>query len=159
MSNTKKTLKYKTDRLPLNFIVLGYMLLAIGVWRIVVADYKGILYLIFALFFILFRSGIDVNVDKKQIKLYNGFLFVKMGKSLDVNKATGLELAYSSAVQHQSVLTLTKAESVEVCKLIINLPDNDVQLMVGEKGKIVKRANEISQALQIPLVNHAQPNT
>jgi len=159
VSSIKKTLKYKTDRLPLHFIVLGYMLLAVGVWRIVVVDFRGILYLIFAFLFILFHSGVDVYADKKQIKLYNGFLFVKMGKSLDVNKATGLELAYSSAVQHQSVLTLTKAESVEVCKLIINLPDNDVQLMVGEKGKIVKRANEISQALQIPLVNHAQPNT
>ena len=153
MSSIKKTLKYKTDRLPLHFIVLGYMLLAVGVWRIVVADYKGILYLIFALFFILFRSGIDVNVDKKQIKLYNGFFFAKIGKYMDVKNAIGLELTYSSELQHQSVLTLTKTDSVEVCKLTINFPDNDLLLMAGEKEKIVKRANEISRALQIPLVN------
>jgi len=153
VSSIKKTLKYKTDRLPLHFIVLGYMLLAVGVWRIVVADYKGILYLIFALFFILFRSGIDVNVDKKQIKLYNGFFFAKIGKYMDVKNAIGLELTYSSELQHQSVLTLTKTDSVEVCKLTINFPDNDLLLMAGEKEKIVKRANEISRALQIPLVN------
>jgi hypothetical protein len=153
MSSTKKILKYKTDRLPLHFIVLGYMLLAVGVWRIVVADYKGILYLIFAFIFILFRSGIEVYVDKKQIKLYNGFFFAKMGKLLDVKNVTGLELTYSSEIQHQSVLTLTKTDSVEICKLSLNFPDNDVLLMAGEKEKIVKRANEISRALQIPLVN------
>jgi hypothetical protein len=101
----------------------------------------------------LFRSGIEVYVDKKQIKLYNGFFFAKMGKLLDVKNVTGLELTYSSEIQHQSVLTLTKTDSVEICKLSLNFPDNDVLLMAGEKEKIVKRANEISRALQIPLVN------
>lgn len=153
MSSIKKTLKYKTDRLPLHFIVLGYMLLAVGVWRIVVVDFRGILYLIFAFLFILFRSGVDVYADKKQIKLYNGFFFAKIGKYMDVKNAIGLELTYSSELQHQSVLTLTKTDSVEVCKLTINFPDNDLLLMAGEKEKIVKRANEISRALQIPLVN------
>jgi hypothetical protein len=153
MSNTKNILKYQTEQLPLHFIMLGYMLLALGVWRIVVADWKGILYLIFSLVFIFFSSGIVINAETRQLKQYNGFFLIKWGKGMDISQALSLELVCSTETQRYSMLTLSKTESLEVFKLYMNMPDNDILLMAGKSDKIIERANEISNALQISLIN------
>lgn len=137
----------------MHFIMLGYMLLALGVWRIVVADWKGILYLIFSLVFIFFSSGIVIKIENRQLKQYNGFFMIKWGKSMDISQALSLELVCSTETQRYNMLTLTKTESLEIFKLYMNMPDNDILLMAGKRDKIIERANEISNALQIPLIN------
>ena len=67
-------LNYKTGKLPPNFIYLGIMLFVIGVWRMVVLDWKGILFFVISLLFLFIKSGIIIDTDNRRLKKYIGFL-------------------------------------------------------------------------------------
>jgi hypothetical protein len=73
-------LNYKTGKLPLNFIYLGIMLFAIGIWRMVVLDWKGILFFIIALLLLSIRSGIMIDTNNRKLKKYIGFFVFKKGE-------------------------------------------------------------------------------
>jgi len=104
-------LDYKTDRLPLNFITLGYMLLAIGIWRIIVFDWKGIFFLLLSIFLIFFKSGIIIDTDKKLLRTYNGIFFIKKGEWKNINQLTGLQILESKESQTMSVLSISRTET------------------------------------------------
>ena len=61
-------LNFITGKLPLNFYYLGIILLAIGIWRIVVSDILGIPILIVAFIIVLLKWGIIIDTKHKRIK-------------------------------------------------------------------------------------------
>jgi len=65
-------LNYKTGKLPFNFVALGIMLFAVSIWRMIVLDWKGILFLPIALLFLFLKSGLIIDTDSRRIKKYMG---------------------------------------------------------------------------------------
>lgn len=146
-----QVLKYKTERLPLNFIILGYLLAATGVWRIIAGDWMGILYLIIAIFLIFYKSGIIIDVEKKMLKQYTGIFFYKRGKWQDIKSIVNLRLIKTKETRTMSVLSLSRIDVSETFKLYLTMPAQNLELMKGRKKEIIKMGQEISSALQIPL--------
>jgi len=70
-------LNYKTDRLPSNFIFLGLFLLIVGVWRVLLADWFGIILLVISFLCLFTRWGVLFDSDKKRLKQYIGFFGIK----------------------------------------------------------------------------------
>jgi len=149
-------LDYKTDRLPLNFITLGYMLLAIGIWRIIVFDWKGIFFLLLSIFLIFFKSGIIIDTDKKLLRTYNGIFFIKKGEWKNINQLTGLQILESKESQTMSVLSISRTETNDIYKLYLNMPDRNILLMKGSNNDMLKKGKRIASSLHTSLISNTE---
>ena len=155
MNKTNK-LGYRTERLPFNFITLGYLLLAIGVWRIIVVDWKGILFLLLPVFLIFFKSGIIIDTDNKMLKKYTGIFLFKKGKWESIKLVTGLQIVKTRETQTMSVLSISRTETNDTYKLYLNLPERNIELMAGSKVDILNKAKKIASSLDTSLINNTE---
>ena len=146
-------LKYKTGKLPPNFIYLGMMLFGIGIWRIVVLDWKGILFFIISLLFLFIKSGIIIDTDNRRLKKYIGFFAIKKGEWESIKAIINLQIIKTRETQNMSVLSITRTETNDVYKLFLTLPNRKIELMSGEKNYIFNRAKKISSSLQTSIEN------
>jgi len=144
-------LNYKTEKLPLNFIYLGFMLLGLGIWRMIVFDWKGILFFIVAMLCLFIRSGILIDADNKKLKRYTGFFAIKIGQWENINDLIRLQIIKTQETQSMHVLSITRNETKDVIKLLMVLPGKKIELMTGEKETILSRAEKISSLLQVPV--------
>ncbi len=146
-------LKYKTGKLPPNFIFLGIMLSAIGIWRMVVLDWKGILFFLISLLLLFLESGIIIDTDNKRIKEYTGFFVIRRGEWGCIKSVINLQIIKTRETQNMSVLSITRTETKDVYKLLMILPDREIELMSGEEDDILNRAEKISLSLKVPVEN------
>ena len=141
-------LNYKTGKLPPNFIALGYMLLGISVWRIVVLDWIGILFFLFSLLLLFIKTGIIIDANNKSLKKYIGIFSLKLGKWEDVSTLINLKIIKTKASQSMNVLSITRIETIDLYKLIMILPAKKIELISGKKEDIIKISKEISDSMQ-----------
>lgn len=141
-------LKYKTGNLPPNFIALGFLLLAVSVWRIVLLDWKGILFLIISILCLFIKSGLIIDTDNKRLKKYIGFFTIKRGKWEDINTIINIQILKTKASQSMNVLSINRIETKDLYKLILVLPNKKIELMSGKKEDIIKISKEMSHSLQ-----------
>ncbi|MFH1120101.1 MAG: hypothetical protein V1775_09760 [Bacteroidota bacterium] len=148
-------LKYKTDKLPPNFIYLGVLLLGTGIWRMMVLDWKGILIFLISLLCLFIKSGIIIDTDKRKLKKCKGYFIIRIGEWENINSLIHLQIINLKETQRMSVQSISRTETIEVCKLILVSTNRNIELMSGEKDFIIKAANEISQELQTPVINNS----
>jgi len=146
-------LNYKTGKLPPNFIYLGIMLFGIGIWRMVVLDWKGILFFVISLLFLFIKSGIIIDTDNRRLKKYIGFFAIKKGEWESIKTIINLQIIKTKETQAMSVLSITRTETNDVYKLFLTLSNRRIELMSGEKDYILNRAEKIASSLQVPLNN------
>ena len=146
-------LNYTTGKLPPNFIYLGILLLGVGLWRIAVLDWKGILFFGLSLLCLFIKSGILIDTDKKRLKKYVGFFVIRKGDWENIKSLINLQIIKTKETQSMSVLSISRTETNEVYKLILVLPNRTIELMSGEIDFIIKTANEISLELQTCVIN------
>ena len=147
-------INYKTGKLPPNFIYLGMLLLIVGVWRIIVLDWMGILFLGISLFCLLLKSGIVIDTDNKKLKKYIGFFALRKGTWKDINQVKYLQIFRIIETQNMSVSSITRTESKTVYKLILVLPNKNIELMTGEKTFITNAAEKISKEMQTTVLSN-----
>lgn len=147
-------LNYKTAKLPPSFIYLGIMLFLVGIWRIIVSDWFGILIFIISLLLVFIRSGILIDTDKRRLKKYIGFLIIKLGEWESINSVINLQIIKTRETQGMNVLSISRTEVNEVYKLFLVLPEEKIELMAGEEDLILNRAEKISAALQTSVENN-----
>ena len=144
-------LNYKIGKLPPNFIYLGYLLMLIGIWRIIVLDWVGILLLLFAVILVFLKSGIMIDTNKKRLKSYiSVFSFIK-GNWVDISLLKQLTVVKVKTSQNMHVLSISRTESKIVYKLMGVVANKKIELMTGNKDFVLKSAKEISEKLQINL--------
>ena len=146
-------LNYKTGKLPVNFIYLGIMLFGIGIWRMAVLDWKGVLFFIISLLFLFVKSGIIIDTDKRRLKKYIGVFVIKRGEWESIKSIINLQIIKTKETLSMSVLSITRIETKDVYKLFLTLPNRKIELMRGEKDYILDRAEKISSSLQVSLIN------
>ena len=141
-------LNYKTGKLPPNFIYLGIMLFGVGIWRMIVLDWKGILFFVISLLFLFIKSGIIIDTDNRRLKKYVGFFAIRKGKWENIKSLINLQIIKTKETQRMNVLSISRTETHDVCKLFMVLPDKNIELMSGEKEYVVNKAEKISISLQ-----------
>jgi hypothetical protein len=141
-------LKYKTGKLPPNFTALGVILFIVSVWRIIVLDWKGILFFLISLLFLFIKSGIIIDTDNKSLKKYIGFFVIKKGEWEDISNLSNLQIIKTKASQSMNVLSINRVETIVLYKLIMILPNKKIELLAGKKDYIIKISKEISHSLQ-----------
>ena len=149
-------LNYKTEKLPPNFIYLGIMLFGIGIWRMVVLDWKGILFFVISLLFLFIKSGIIIDTDNRRLKKYIGFFAIIKGEWESIKSIINLQIIKTRETQAMSVLSITRTETNDIYKLFLILSDRNIELMSGEKDYILNRAEKISSSLQVSVINNTK---
>lgn len=146
-------LNYKTGKLPPNFIYLGIMLFAISIWRMVVLDWKGVLFFIISLLLIFIKSGLIIDTDNRRLKKYIGFFAIKKGEWESIKSMINLQIIKTREAQSMSVLSITRTETKDVYKLFLILSNRNIELLSGEKDYILNKAEIISSSLQVSVKN------
>lgn len=146
-------LNYKTGKLPPNFIYLGYLLFGIGIWRMIVLDWKGILFFVISLLCLFITSGITIDSDKKRLKKYVAFFSFKKGEWESIQTVLYLQIAKTKEIQSMNVLSINRTVSNDVYKLFLVMPEKKIELMADEKELILKRAERIATSLETTLKN------
>jgi len=146
-------LKYKTGNLPPNFIYLGIMFFCIGIWRMAVLDWKGILIFVISLLCLFIKSGIIIDTDKRRLKRYVGFFAIRKGEWESIQSLINLQIIKTRETQVMSVLSISRTETDDVFKLIMVLPHKEIELLSGENEFIIKAANKISLELKTTVLN------
>jgi hypothetical protein len=146
-------MNYKTGKLPLNFIYLGIMLLGISIWRMIVLDWTGIVFFVISFLYLFIKSGLIIDTDNKKLKKYIGFFIIKKGEWVNIKSLINLQIIKTKETQSMNVLSINRTETNDVFKLFMILPDRTIELMSGEKGSIIKKAEKISSSLQTTVIN------
>ena len=149
-------LNYKTGKLPPNFIYLGIMLFGISIWRMVVLEWKGILFFVISLLFLFIKSGIIIDTDNRRLKKYIGLFAIKKGEWESIKSIINLQIIKTRETQNMSVLSISRTETNDVYKLFVTLSDKNIELMSGEKEYIFNRAEKISSSLQVSVKNNTK---
>jgi sulfite exporter TauE/SafE len=145
-------LNYKTERLPQNYIALGYLLIMAGVWISLLEDWKGILYMFAGVILVFVESGIIIDSAKRELKQYTGIFFLKKGRWQSIGQSTGLVVVKTQETQSMHVLSLSRSVTDDVYKLWLLMPEQNIELMTGARPKIMKRAEVIAKSLKTSLV-------
>lgn len=146
---------YKTGKLPPNFIALGVMLLALGMWRMIILDWKGIIFFVISLLLLFIKSGVVIDIDNKRIKRYIGLFGIKKGKWEDISSLISLQIKGTREKQSMSVLSISRTETIETHKLYVNLPDKNIELFSGRKKEdIMNKAQKLASSLLTSLINN-----
>ena len=145
---------YTTGRLSPSFLSLGVMFLIIGIWRISVLDWIGILILIIALLILFITFGVIFDFENKKIKKYSAVFGFKKGVWIDISSAKNIFLTEIKQSQTTNLLSISRTDKMLVCKLFITLSDKKIGIITGKKNKITKIANEISQNMKVEIINN-----
>lgn len=148
-------LNYTTNKLPPNFIFLGLFLLIIGVWRVLLSDWLGIILLVISFFCLFIRWGILLDTDKKRLKKYIGFFGIKKGNWEDISLTKQLEITKIQETQNMGVASIGRSYTKAVYQLFLVLPEENILLIKGKNDFIAKAAEEISGELQIKVINES----
>ena len=148
-------LRYKTGKLPLNFIALGVILLAVSIWRIMVLDWSGIPFLVVSIVLLFIESGVVIDPDSRRVRRYIGLFTVTKGEWEDVSSLTNLQIIRSRESRTMNFISISRTETNDTYKLYIKLPNRSIELMSGKKEDIQSRAEEIASALKASVVNNA----
>ena len=140
-------ISYKTDVLPYNFIALGTILLAVGVWRIILVDLWGIIFIVLALVLLFLHSGVAIDYRNKRIRKYIGWLHLKNGKWLDISAVKNLAVVRSNQKRNMHLLTINRTERNVCYKLFLCLPYKNIEIFSGKKEIVKHRAEKIAAAL------------
>lgn len=149
-------LKFKTGKLPLNFIYLGFMLLGIGIWRMIVLDWRGILFFVISLLFLFIESGLIIDTDNRKLKKYIGFFVIKKGEWESIKSVIKLQILVIRETQSMNVLSISRRETKDVYKLFMILSDRKIELLAGEKEYIINKADKIASSLQVSVENNVK---
>ncbi len=148
-------LNYRTDKLPPNFMFLGLFLLIVGVWRVLLSDWVGIILLVISFLFLFIRWGVLIDIDNKRLKKYIGFFGIKKGSWVDISSTKQLVITTIQETQNMSVASISRTDRKLVYQLFIILHDENILLMKGKNDFIAKAAEEISGKLQIKVINES----
>lgn len=149
-------LKFKTGKLPLNFIYLGFMLLGIGIWRMIVLDWRGILFFVISLLFLFIESGLIIDTDNRKLKKYIGFFGIKKGEWESIKSVINLQILVIRETQSMNVLSISRRETKDVYKLFMILSDRKIELLAGKKEYIINKADKIASSLQVSVENNVK---
>lgn len=142
-------LKYTTGKLPLNFFMLGVILLLIGVFSAIMAEYGGIIAIPISIPLLFIRTGVLIDTKKKRIKKYIGLFTLKSGKWESIAQVQHLRIIRVQQSASMAVLSISRNETNVVYKLMLVMPTENMEILSGEGRFISEAADNISNKLSV----------
>ncbi len=142
-----------TGRLPMQFLIIGWVLIGVGIYQLILGDPIGIIFIPLILIS-FFKSGISIDFKRNRLKEYVGGRFLRIGKWKSIEGAQSLEIKKSSWSQEYNVSTISTVTTVSTSSLYLKLPDKKIMLLQAKKKRVLKKAEKIAALLHIPIENN-----
>ncbi|MCT4602935.1 MAG: hypothetical protein N4A59_08565 [Marinifilum sp.] len=104
-------LSYKTERLPLNFLMLGFTLLLAGIALLIKGEYQGVIAIVLAIPFLFTHSGLLIDTKKLCFKKYTGLFGLHIGSWANASAATHLQIIQTHETKAMAVLSIARNET------------------------------------------------
>ncbi|WP_133250049.1 hypothetical protein [Marinifilum breve] len=144
-------LSYKTERLPLNFFMLGISLFLIGIALTISEAYQGIVAIILSIPFLFTHSGLLIDAENKRYKKYTGLLGLRLGSWCDLSRVTHLQIIHTRETKGMAVLSIARNETNVVQKLLLMMPHERIVLLSDTQEKLEPMAKKIAKELGLEL--------
>jgi len=144
-------LSYKTERLPLNFLMLGFSLALVGVATTINGDYEGSLTFLLAIPLLFTQSGVVIDIENQRIRKYTGLFFLRFGKWVDITAAQHLQIIKVRETKGMAVLSIGRNETNVVQKLLMMMPNSHIEVLSGKQEKVEKIAREMAENMNLEL--------
>ncbi|MBN2667675.1 MAG: hypothetical protein JXR60_00475 [Bacteroidales bacterium] len=144
-------IEFTTAKLPINFTVLGYLFIGLGIYSLIKHLWEAVFLLLIGLIIVLFKSGLVIDFNARKYKKYNGLFFIKIGEWMSISKDAFLKLEKKRMVHANSVLTISRKELQIDYRLYLYNDSSKVLLISGNKNEVFERANTIAKRLGIEL--------
>jgi hypothetical protein len=151
-------LKYTTGKLPLNFFMLGVILLLLGVLAAIMSEFGGLVAIPLSIPLLFIRTGILIDTEKKQIKKYIGLFTLKSGKWENIAHVQHLRIIRVQQSASMAVLSISRNDTKVVYKLILVIPNENIELLSGEGRFISEAADDISRGLSVEVKDSIPKN-
>lgn len=138
---------YKTGKLPPNFVFLGILLLGIGIWRMIVLDWVGVLLFLLGVLAFFTHSGLSIDGKAKRLRKYIRIYGFKAGPWQDIPGLMNLRISRARFSQTMHIRAATTTTTEGVYKLHLVLQTGILELLQGKKDWILQKAEEIAEEL------------
>ena len=147
-------MNFTTGKLPAPLISLAYLLLAIGIWRIVLLDCLGILFVAVSIFLLFTKSKIEIDTENKKLKKYTVFLFFKIGKWEDIKSVKSVLIKKVKITHNMHLLSQSKTDIRFNYKIIMILANKNIEIITKENyNKIKEIADKLATELNISVID------
>lgn len=151
-------LKYSTGHLPLHFRILGALLILIGVWRLMLADWSGLIPIVAGAAILFLQSHLVFDLSQKKYRSQIELLGLHFGTWHPTQPFTGLTITTITQSQTMSVRAASRVETDTHHQLIANTANGNISLLDGDNPTIHAAAQHIAQALAIPITDLTSNN-
>ena len=152
------TLKYATGHLPLHFRILGALLILIGAWRLMLADWSGLIPIVAGAAILFLQSHLVLDPIQKRYRSQIELLGLHFGTCQTTQSFTGLTITTITQSQTMSVRAASRVETDTHHQLIANTANGNISLLEGDSPTIEAAAQQIAQALSIPITGLSATN-
>jgi hypothetical protein len=145
-------LNYKTGKLPASFVITVAFFVIIGIWRLIILDWFGIILLIIGATLLLVKFGINIDTENKLIRNNTSIFNMPKGKWLDISTVQSLQIIKVKETQSMNVVSINRTESKIVYKLYMILHYKKIEIIKGDIDFIKEEANKISKGLNVSII-------
>ena len=146
----------KNSYFPQQFVILGYLLIGIGIYFLIIYNWIGIIMIPTGLIFSFLNINLDLDTKNRKIREYFGFLGMKFGKWKDIPDLEYITVYRERMIQGKNVVSISSHHSEESYKVDLIIRRNK-KIHVGnfvKKEKAIEKGLELARDFNCKLLDY-----
>ena len=143
---------------PWHFQILGWVMIPVGIFGVVLNPIAGIIFFILGLLFVLSHEGIEIDKNEKMFRKYNSLFFIKLGGWQKYDEFVKLYInpVRTSQKIYTRVNTTSAIKNCEY-KAYLKQYDEEKIFLMGLKGKekLVKHLVPLAEYLELEITDNS----
>ena len=144
---------YKTEHLPLNFLMLGITIALLGIAILISGDITGTIAILISVPFLFTHSGIIVDIENKRIKKFTGIFSLKLGTWVNISQTEKLLIGKVRQNQGMAVLSIARNDISTVHKLFAIIGGKRCEIVCGSNKMVTEIANQLAKCTNAEIVS------
>jgi len=146
----------KNSYFPPQFVILGYLLIAIGIYFLIISNWIGIIMIPVGFIVAFLNINQDLDIKNMKYKEYFEFLGIKFGKWKDIPIIDYVTVFRERTIQGKNVVSISSHHTEENYKveMIINRKEKISVAKYANKEKALEKGLELARALDCKLLDY-----
>ena len=146
----------KNNYFPLQFVMLGYLLIGIGIYFIAINNWVGYIMIPSGFIFAFLTIRQKLDLDKRKYRDYYCFFGLRFGKWKDIPNIDYVTVFRERMVQGKNVASISSSHSEESYKvdMIISREEKISATKYTSKEKALDKGMELARAFNCKLLDY-----
>lgn len=146
----------KNSYFPQQFVILGYLLIGIGIYFLIINNWIGIIMIPAGFIFSFLFINQDLDIDNRKTREYFGFLGMKFGKWKDIPEVEYVTVFQERMIQGKNVVSISSYHSEEsyMVDLIISPKERISAAKYVDKEKAIEKGMALALAFNCKLLDY-----